>query len=618
MSNRYTTDLAVAIAAARAAGAHLREELHRPGGPRGSGAHADADAEAEAIIRDALLGVTPYAYLGEELGDREGADPTHRWIVDPNDGTASFLKGFRGTSVSIALLRDGEPVLGVVYAYACPDDEGDLIAWAEGEGPVTRNGIVARTDLTDITLLARPIIIVSQDADRRPVPNAASITAFATSARYLAMPSIAYRLALVAAGAGVAATGLAGVSSWDFAAGHALLRGAGGALVDQDGAPITYDARGRGRAARCFGGAPALVRSLAAQPWDAVLGGTHALTPAYALERPRLDRLARDTAALRRAQGCLLGQLAGDALGSRVEFESAARIVSRHPGGVRDLVDGGTWDTIAGQPTDDSELALMLARSITKYGGYDPAAALDAYVHWLTSRPFDIGGTTIAALRPAAATAPAERLAIVAEVARHESQANGSLMRASPLGILGARRPREAAAWARADSGLTHPHPVCRESCAAFVTAIVAAIGGADPEGAWSAARAEAARGGEPTVIEVLDAAVHEPPARFDVHQGWVKIALQNAFYQLLHAPSLEEGVIATVMAGGDTDTNAAIAGALLGAVHGRDAVPMRWRSAVITCRPMRAVGAKQPRPPEMWPVDAMILGEALLALGSA
>jgi len=50
----------------------------------------------------------------------------------------------------------------------------------------------------------------------------------------------------------------------------------------------------------------------------------------------------------------------------------------------------------------------------------------------------------------------------------------------------------------------------------------------------------------------------------FQTNQGWVLIALQNAFHQLVRAPSAEEGTIATVNAGGDTDTNGAIAGALL------------------------------------------------------
>jgi ADP-ribosylglycohydrolase len=327
----------------------------------------------------------------------------------------------------------------------------------------------------------------------------------------------------------------------------------------------------------------------------------------------------RDDDALRRAQGCLLGQLAGDALGSLVELRSAERIASLYPEGVRDLADGGEWNTIAGQPTDDSEMALILARSIVASDLYDPAAALDAYVHWHDTGPFDMGGTTRAALHAASqAPARADRMARAAASAKQESQANGSLMRCSPLGILGAARPGEAAAWARADSGLTHPHPVCREACAAYVAALAAAIGqGASPEETYRAAAAEAAHGGEPAVVEALAAAWSGPPPSYIKRQGWVLVALQNAFHQLLHAPSLEAGVIATVMSGGDTDTNAAIAGALLGAVHGREAVPPRWRRAVLTCRPLREAGAKQPRPEELWPVDAPVLAEALLALGA-
>ncbi|MFS8071870.1 MAG: inositol monophosphatase family protein, partial [Byssovorax sp.] len=162
----YAAALRTAIDAALAAGAHLRAELHRPSGPRGSGAKAPADDEAELQIRSALLAATAYGYLGEESGDAiEGADPSHRWIVDPNDGTAAFLKGRRGASVAIALLRGDVPVLGVVHAYAFPDDEGDLIAWAEGADPITRNGVAVTPRLSGATLDRRAVVIVSQDAD---------------------------------------------------------------------------------------------------------------------------------------------------------------------------------------------------------------------------------------------------------------------------------------------------------------------------------------------------------------------------------------------------------------------------------------------------------------------
>ena len=61
---------------------------------------------------------------------------------------------------------------------------------------------------------------------------------------------------------------------------------------------------------------------------------------------------------LDRAQACLLGQVIGDSLGSLVESKSAAEIVELYPQGLRDLADGGVHHTIAGQPTDDSEMAL--------------------------------------------------------------------------------------------------------------------------------------------------------------------------------------------------------------------------------------------------------------------
>jgi ADP-ribosylglycohydrolase len=189
-------------------------------------------------------------------------------------------------------------------------------------------------------------------------------------------------------------------------------------------------------------------------------------------------------------------------------------------------------------------------------------------------------------------------------------------MRVSPLGIFAAGSSvEEIADWARADSRLTHPHPTCQDACASFSVAIAHAIAHGDgPQAAYVAAR-EWARtsAGDRSVARAIEAAADELPADFQAQQGWVLIALQNAFFRLLHAPNLEEGVVATVMAGGDTDTNAAIAGALLGAVHGRDAVPARWRSAVLTCRASGDYPAPTPRPETYWPVDALDLAERLL-----
>ena len=71
-----------------------------------------------------------------------------------------------------------------------------------------------------------------------------------------------------------------------------------------------------------------------------------------------------------------------------------------------------------------------------------------------------------------------------------------------------------------------------------------------------------------------------------------------------------------TVHRGGDTDTNAAICGALLGAVHGRGAVPERWVDRLLNCRPKEGnPNVYRPRPECYWPVDALELAERLVSL---
>jgi ADP-ribosylglycohydrolase len=337
-----------------------------------------------------------------------------------------------------------------------------------------------------------------------------------------------------------------------------------------------------------------------------------------------LEALERASACLARAQGCLVGQIAGDSLGSLVEFWTADEIEHRYPGGPRLLSDGGVWDTIAGQPTDDSELALALARSLAKLNIYSEDAVAQTYAAWYQSEPFDIGETTRVALSAAASRARVA-LSVAAtakEAANRSSQANGALMRISPLGILGvSRKPTELAAWARTDASLTHPHMVCQESNVAFTAAIAFAIRtGEPPERIHHHALETLQRiGTRPVVQRCLREAESRPPVDYERNQGWVLIALQNAFYQLLHAPSLEEGVVDTVRHGGDTDTNGAIAGALLGAMWGLPAVPQQWLDSILDCRPEGGrEGVHRPRRREYWPVDVLELAARVLGTGDS
>ena len=552
------------------AGAMIRAEFHRPGGPRGAGSKAAIDTEVEHLLKARLLALLPCGWRGEET-EALAANDGWEWVVDPQDGTADFLAGHRGSAVSVALLRQGDPVLGVVHAPLWPDDDGEMIAWAEG-AHLSRNGrpVVAETGF------AAPVVAV----------GLAGLVS-AKDLRALPLPSPAFRLALAAVGEVAAATShTRGLAAWDIAGGLALLKGAGKPAVDLHGQPI--DLR-RAAFSGVIGGEAAVVARLLSDPPRHVGAGARPGLPAA--------RVA-DAGRLAKAQGCLLGLLAGDALGSQVEFQSAAEIARRHPGGPRDLIDGGTWNLIAGQPTDDGEMALSLAGALLAARGFEARAVAAAYVGWRRSGPFDIGSTTSGGI---AALARGGRSV-------SDSQANGALMRVAPIGIACAGHPARAADWAAEDAGLTHPSPVCRAASAAFAAAIAVGIAGAD-----GATMAEVAlhHSSDPAVRACLQAARHAPPAEYQRNMGWVLIALQNAFYHLSAGQSLEPALRATVAAGGDTDTNAAICGALLGAAQGRAAVPLRWRHAVLTCRP----GGPRPRPATLWPDRALPLAEALLTL---
>jgi ADP-ribosylglycohydrolase/fructose-1,6-bisphosphatase/inositol monophosphatase family enzyme len=575
------------IAAVEEEGARLREEFFRPGAPRGKGGSAPIDTEIEERLRARLQALVPCAFQGEETGVTPAPKPSHAdwlWLVDPHDGTSDFLAGRRGSAVSVALLRSGAPVLGVVHSPLAPDCGADTIAWAEG-APLTRNGRPVERKLGGQKLAPGELVWATASSAFRPLAYSTG----AHPARFVAMPSIAYRLARLAGGDGIAAITVHGVNEYDIAAGMALVLAAGGVLLDSQGRDIVLTGDPGKRVEGCFAGSREAAAALARFDWKK-LEEEPKRAARVALGFPRRD----DEARFARAAGCLLGQVIGDSLGSRVEFKTAAEIARLFPGGVRELGDGGVYHTMAGQPTDDSEMALALSRTIISNQGYSKNHVLDAYRAWLQTRPIDVGATTERGLLGLHTT---------------ESESNGSLMRVSPVGVWAAGDPGRAAATARVDSALTHPNAVCVEACAGFAAAVAAGVGGGTREAMLQAALAHSG-GAARAAIEA--GAKGEAPANYEKKAGWVLIALQNAFRCLMHE-EFEAALFGTVAHGGDTDTNAAIAGALLGAAHGREAIPSRWILPVLACRPLAEAGALRPRPMSCWPDDVLEVAEALL-----
>ena len=193
-----------------------------------------ADLRSERTLRQELHKARPdYGFLLEEGGVVDGSDPEHRWFVDPLDGTMNFLHGIPHFAISIGLVRDGEPIAGVVF-----DPIKDEMFWAEkGAGAYLneqRIRVSSRRKLED-SLLATGILARKGAAEDDRAEFLAQIDmALANTAGVRRFGSAALDLAYVAAGRyeGFWENHL---SPWDIAAGIVLVREAGGYVSEIDG-----------------------------------------------------------------------------------------------------------------------------------------------------------------------------------------------------------------------------------------------------------------------------------------------------------------------------------------------------------------------------------------------
>jgi myo-inositol-1(or 4)-monophosphatase len=189
-----------------------------------------ADHRAEEIVYEELAKARPdYGFLGEEGGFREGNDKTHRWIVDPLDGTTNFLHGIPHFAVSIALERNGAIVAGVTYNPA--NDE--LFVAERGKGAFLndqRIRVAARRKLSEAIVGCGLPHYGRGDLKESRKEIAAAQQNFAGLRRYGAAT---LDLAWVAAGR-LDAYWERELSPWDIAAGVLLVREAGGFVSDMD------------------------------------------------------------------------------------------------------------------------------------------------------------------------------------------------------------------------------------------------------------------------------------------------------------------------------------------------------------------------------------------------
>ncbi|MFJ3248405.1 ADP-ribosylglycohydrolase family protein [Streptomyces sp. NPDC086782] len=307
---------------------------------------------------------------------------------------------------------------------------------------------------------------------------------------------------------------------------------------------------------------------------------------------PRLDARGTD-----RAAGVLLGAAVGDALGVPYEFQATLG-----PDQQPQMIGGGLGPYEPGEYSDDTQMQVCIAEVAATGADLRAPEALDAvaanFQRWLREGASDVGNQTRAVLNAAGRASGAVGAAMLEAArsftaAKANSAGNGSLMRTGIVALAHLGDAVEMAEAAAAVSALTHPDPDCADACVLWCSGIRTAV----LEGTFDGVRAgldllPAER--RALWAERLDEAEAHPPHHFG-NNGWVVHALQAAWSAITRtavpellpakgsfpAQHLRLALEAAVHAGTDTDTVAAIAGALLGARWGCSGIPLQWQQAV-------------------------------------
>lgn len=262
-----------------------------------------------------------------------------------------------------------------------------------------------------------------------------------------------------------------------------------------------------------------------------------------------------------KVHGMLMGVALGDALGAPYEFNKG--LLKEYNGKVDRVIKirtryQGTWEFPVGSVTDDTEMTLALANSLTKIGYYDRDDVVLSYMNWANSDTKSMGGNTRALFKG------------VKTIKGYESryskiedpdllQSNGALMRCTPLALFGLDE-------LIADVMLTNPNLVAFWTNFVYINAVKMALAGKKIDLSIYI--------DDKNIIKPVRKVLKNVVNRVNINvsgkdKGWCLHALYVALKCFLETDSFYQAVNNAVLMGGDTDTNAAITGGLVGAFYG-------------------------------------------------
>jgi ADP-ribosyl-[dinitrogen reductase] hydrolase len=260
-----------------------------------------------------------------------------------------------------------------------------------------------------------------------------------------------------------------------------------------------------------------------------------------------------------RARAAFIGMAVGDALGATVEFMTASEIAAKY-GTFKEIIGGGWLRLKPGQVTDDTEMALCIARAIIASQGWSLDAIAANFAAWLKSRPVDCGDTCRKGIR-------AFMLNGTLEVPPNEWDAgNGAAMRMLPVALLSLPDEELLKKYTVEQAHLTHNNPLSDAACICLGQMVHRAICGASK----SSLRRHA-----DGLVSRFPGFAFEPYR--GLATGYVVDTLQTVFHWFFKGRSFEECLVGTVNQGADADTTGAICGMLAGAYYGMGGIPTRW-----------------------------------------
>ncbi|MCF7804335.1 MAG: 3'(2'),5'-bisphosphate nucleotidase CysQ [Candidatus Marinimicrobia bacterium] len=236
MSRNYQEELLAAKAAARAAGKVVMQYYEAGDYDIAEKSRNNpvttADTEADTLLKERLKSTFPeYGWLSEESKDNpERLDKELVWVVDPIDGTKEFITGVPEFVISIGLVRNGEPVVGVLYNPV----EDELYSASRGGGAYLNDDKIT---VSETTKLSDASLLVSRTETRN-----GHVDKFSDYiGEFKPTGSVAYKLCLASAGRGDVFVSVYSKNEWDVCAGDLVVQEAGGTMSDIYGNPVVYN-----------------------------------------------------------------------------------------------------------------------------------------------------------------------------------------------------------------------------------------------------------------------------------------------------------------------------------------------------------------------------------------